>query len=299
MISEFEARLADTLGTRIGSPFTGRVDVAPGEDPGTGVRVVVGVTGAQIIDNDLGSRRLEVVPGDTSPRRAVRMRCTVSLQVRATSAGRADQMKALDAALYALDAADFRSGTVLADGTDRGFVIHELQASALAAPLDPQEETAPPVTLEVIAIGLFWPVGVVGEAGRIIDEIHFRGGVLPIEVTPVAPILIAGGSAAELTIRFDTTALLLEKNSVTSMPFGALAVTLVGPGGKPGKGTITGGAAGATPEIRLLTVENESATVTYTPPPAAAVDELVITFANAAKGLGIEIGRVRLTTRSA
>src|SRR4029079_12170858 len=79
VISDFETRLAATLGTRIAAPFIGRVDVAPGPDPADAVRVILGVVGAQVVDESLGNRN-EVLPGDPVPRRAVRLRCTVALE---------------------------------------------------------------------------------------------------------------------------------------------------------------------------------------------------------------------------
>jgi hypothetical protein len=299
VISDFEARLADALGTRIAEPFKGLVDVAPGEDPGNGVRLAVGVIDAEIVGPDLGSRRGEVVPGDPAPRRVLRMRCTVALEARMKTADRALQLRALDAALYTLDEADFRNGRVLADGTDRGFVIQDLKPVSVAVPLAPQEQNAGPVTLRLTATGLFWPVGVKGVAGRIIDEIRFRGGVVPLDVVPAEPLFVAGGAPVELTIRFDTTALSVKKEGVTKLPFGTLAVTLIGKGAKPGKGTLSGGDAGSVPEIRLITVTDEAATVTYTPPAEATAEELVVAFEDGEKGLGIELGRVPLITRGA
>jgi hypothetical protein len=299
VISEFEARLADALGTRIGAPFAGLVDVAPGQDPGNGVRLAVGVVDAQVVDPDLGSRRGEVVAGDSAPRRTLRLRCTVALEARMKTIDRTLQLRALDAALYALDEADFRNGRVLADGTDRGFVIHELQLASVAMPLAPEAENAGPVALRLTATGLFWPVGVKGKAGRVIDEIRFRGGVLPLEAVPAEPVLVAGGPAVPLTIRFGTAGMVLTKAGVAKLPFGTLAVTLVGEGAKPGKGTLSGGEDGIVPEIRLLSVIDDAATVTYTPPAEAVAEELVVAFDDGEKGLGIELGRVPLITRGA
>lgn len=299
MISDFETRLAEALGTRIAAPFTGRVDVAPGEDPGNGVRLAVGVVEAQMMEPEIGSRRSEVVPGDAAPRRALRLRCTVALQARMKgTVDRALQMRAIDAAIYALDDAEFRSGRALADGTDRGFVIHELQPSSLAVPLDP-DVPGTAVALRLTATGLFWPIGVQGQTGRIIDEIRFRGGVLPLDVLPAEPLLVAGGPAVPLTIRFGVASMRIRKEGVTKLPFGSIAVTLVAAGGKPGKGTLTGGDDGTTPQVRILTVANAEASVSYTPPAEPASEELVVAFEDGEQGLGIELGRVPLTTLGA
>jgi hypothetical protein len=300
VISDFETRLAETLGTRIAAPFTGRVDVAPGPAPDAAVRVILGVVSAQIVDESLGSRP-EVLPGDPVPRRAVRLRCTVAVETNIATPDRAQQMDALQAALYALDDPDFRTGKALADGTDLGFVIHELQPSTIVASLhlDPKDEPPPRIGIKVVATGLFWPVGVKGKAGDLIGEIRLRGGIVPLEIAPSNPRLVAGGPAVELTIRFNTTALSIQENKTEKMPFGSIAVTLAGPGGKPGKGTLGGGVAGAPSTVRIIPVADNAATVIYTPPATPGSEELVVAFDNGEQGLGIEIGRARLATRSA
>jgi hypothetical protein len=298
VISDFETRLAETLGTRIAAPFVGRVDVAPGPDRDADVRVILGVVSAQVVDDSLGSRP-EALPGDPFPRRAVRLRCTVALETSVVTPDRAQQMQALEAALYALDDAEFRTGKVLADGTDLGFVIHELQPSTIIAPLHPDDPDDPRIGVNVVATGLFWPIGVKGEAGKLIGEIRLRGGVVPLEIAPFNPRLVAGGPAVELTIRFNTTAVSIKEGKIEKMPFGSMAVTLVGPGGKPGKGTLSGGVDGVPPTIRIVPVVDNTATVTYTPPVTPATEELVVAFDDAKLGMGIEIGRARLATRSA
>lgn len=296
MISEFESRLAEVLGTRIAAPFQGHVDVAPG---GSDARVVLGVVEAEALEPDLGSgRRAEVLPGSAVPRRAVRLRCTVALEGRADPAGRADELKALDAALYALDARELRDGSALTDSTDRGFLIQEMLPASVIAPLLPGEDA--PMAIRVTATGLFWPVGAAGEAGVEIGEIRFRGGVLSLRIEPAVPLLVAGGAPAELTIRFATAGLAIaDDQAVARLPFGSVAVAAVSAGGKPGKGTLGGGSAGATAGVRILEVQDDAATVTYTPPATPAVDELIVAFDDGENRLGIEIGRVPLRTGSA
>jgi hypothetical protein len=46
-------------------------------------------------------------------------------------------------------------------------------------------------------------------------------------------------------------------------------------------------------------VVDNAATVTYTPPATPATEDLVVAFDNNGKGLGVQIGRARLATRSA
>ncbi|HVE70035.1 MAG TPA: hypothetical protein VNI54_01605 [Thermoanaerobaculia bacterium] len=297
MISDFETRLAETLGTLIGAPFTGRVDVAPGPDPDDDVRLILGVVNAEVVDEGMGSRP-EVLPGDPNPRRAVRLRCNVAIETRVAPADREEQMKALEAALYALDDAEFRTGKALTDGTDRGFVIHELRPATVVAPLAPAAPNDR-VGINVIATGLFWPVGVAGQAGDLIDEIRLRAGIVPMEIVPADPRLVAGGPAVELTIRFDTKAFSIKEGKTEKMPFGSVAVTLVAPEGKPGKGALAGGVEGQPATVRIVPVDDNAATITYTPPATPATEDLVVAFDDAAQGLGVEIGRVRLVTRSA
>ncbi len=298
MISEFETRLAEVLGTRIGGPFTGRVDVAPGPAADAAARIVIGVTAAEALEPDLGSsRRTEVLPGAAVPRRAVRLRCAVSLEARTNPVDRAAQMKALDAALYALDARELRDGSALTDNTDRGFLIDDMRPAQLGAPLAPDGEA--PLALRITATGLFWPVGVAGQAGEVIGEIRFRGGILPLELEPAEPLLVAGGGAVDLTIRFGSATLLVKPPGPNpKLPFGAVAFAVTSAGGKPGKGTLGGGSAGAG-GVRIVTLSNDAATVTYTPPAQPGLDELIVAFDDGENGLGIEIGRVPLRTRNA
>jgi hypothetical protein len=69
----------------------------------------------------------------------------------------------------------------------------------------------------------------------------------------------------------------------------------VGPGGRPGKGTLVGHVGG----VRLVPLTDNQATVTYQPAAEAAADELLIALDNGTNGLGIEIGRFRLSVRGA
>src|SRR4051812_22914649 len=98
MLGEFETRLADVLGQRLPAPFAGAVDRAPGRDI---ARLVVAVTGAEPIADNLLSVRPERVPGDIAPRRVLRLRCAVALATRVAD-DRAARVQAIDAALYLL-----------------------------------------------------------------------------------------------------------------------------------------------------------------------------------------------------
>jgi hypothetical protein len=292
VVAEFEAGLAEALGTRIAPPLRGNVEVAPGNGGAT-LRLVVGVTAADVVEPDLGSTRAQVVPGASAPRRAVRLRCSVAVEVHGGSGDRDQQLEALDAALYALDASEFRDGSALAAPGDRGFLIHQLEPQSFAAPFAPADDER--LVLKAVATGLFWPVGAEGTTGTPIGFIHIRHVVLPFEIVPDGAPLVAGGSPVTLTIRFLTSGMTITKTGTVRLPFATIAVTLLAAGGKPGAGTLSGGNAGL-PGVRILPVDpvtGETA-VTYTPPAKATTEELVLAFDDDEKGLGIEIGRVPL-----
>jgi hypothetical protein len=285
MIADFETRLAATLGGRLGAPFTGRVAVEPG--PGGGPTVLVSVQKADLIEPSLGEAREAVVPGATQPRRVVHARCAVRLQViPSAGAGRVEQIQGLDAVLYALDAADFRSGSALAAPGDPGFLVREMRLSPALGPLVPGDAAAP-LAVYLDVDGLFWPRGLAGEDGRAIAEVRVRGALLPVEILPANPRPIAGGAEVPLTVRVRTPV-------GETLPFGALALALEGPERQAPSGTFTGGGI-----LRMVPLAGGTATIGYTPPAQPAVDTLVVALDNGAAGLGIELGRFTLIVRGA
>ena len=297
MIAEFEQRLANVLGGRLPAPFTGRVAVAPGFSAGNQPRLLIGVRSTEPIAPDLGSQRPEAAPGADDPRRVLRLRCLVGLECFAGgNGGRAQQVQALDAALYALDAPDLRNGSALAASGDPGFLIQEMRLLGSTAPLDPggAEE---PVGLTLAAAGWFWSVGVVGEAGEPIQEVRLRGGLLPISLRPEDPPLVAGGPEIDLTLRFGPLGLLrLADPPLPPQTFGRIGASLIGASGGLGAGTLSGGEAGAA-GIRLYPLTDGQATLTYEPPDEATVDTLVVALDDGEGGLGLELGRVALKVR--
>jgi hypothetical protein len=166
VIAEFEQRLAEVLGGLMPSPFGGRVQVAPGTVDAGEPAVLVGVTHTERLPDELGGNRPAVAPGAAEPRRVVRLRCTVTLEVRAAeNAGREQQVDGLDAALYALDDPGFRRGTPLAGGApDPGFLVHDLAVVEGRTPFG-EDDPPVPAALSLRAEGLFWPPGVAGQAG--------------------------------------------------------------------------------------------------------------------------------------
>ena len=175
---------------------------------------------------------------------------------------------------------------------DPGFFIQSLQIRESSSPISPDADDL--VAVQLSADGWFWPVGVVGEAGVIIDEIRLRGVTLPLEVVPSISRLTAGGAPVDITLRVGSgasgTFALLDR---PALPFGSLAVRLLGPGARPAKGTLAGNVDG----VLLVPLVNEEAVVQYEPPDEAAIDELVITLDNGEDGVGIEIARYTLIVK--
>jgi hypothetical protein len=304
MITEFEERLADLLGARLPAPFGGRVAVSPGPVAGPGPSVLLAARALEVVEPDFGSGRLEVAPGSDDPRRVVRARCTVSVEVRPGSGqGRAQQMLGVDALLFELDAPAVRDGSALATGDpgdDPGFLIERMRVLLGQVPSDPQTEDAGPVALTLQVEGWFWPVGVAGEAG-VEMRIRLRQARLPLQVVPGRPDLVAGGPAVELTVELETTGTMgLDQRGAPPipLPFGSIALSVMGPGGRPGAGTLTGGSDG-NDGVRVVTVADGRASVTYEPPADAATDELLVGLGDGEGGLGLELGRMALRVREA
>jgi hypothetical protein len=288
LLSEFERRLADVLGARLPVPFRGGVDVAPGRDD---AQVVLSVRHVEPLDEHLFGMRPEVVPGAPTHRRVVRLRCDVGLDVRLlTNQSRATQLRALDSVIYELDEPGFRSGARLqpTDNSDPGFLVQRLFLSL----------SDPPQSITLRAEGLFWPPDVPGETGVPIERAQLRVSVQPVILIPARPRLTAGGETAELVVEFGATGTMrVERGGrVTALPFGSVVVAVEDLGGRPGAGTLSGGAAGPAGS-RTLPVTAGRAAFQYTPPAEAVVDHLVVSLDDGEGGIGIELGRFPLEVR--
>ncbi len=298
MISEFEQRLADILGIRLPAPFSGNVEVASGAAV-SGPKILLGVQHAEALEDDLGHQRPEIVPGSNDLRRIMRLKCTVGLEVfPAAGPGRTQSLQGVQAAFYALEAADFKNGKALVQAGDPGFLIQKLKVLQAQTPLHPEAPNSIQSGLTLAAEGWFWPVGEAGITGIPIGEIRVRGVTLAIAITPANPQLIAGGSSVEFTLRLVTSGPLRLGGAtpLPPLPFGVLAVFLRGPGGKPGAGTLSGGAAGVEGS-RLIALGNNEATITYNPPVQKAREELVVALEDGGNGAGLEIGRMALVVK--
>ena len=288
MLSDFETRLADVMGSRLAAPLAGAVDVSPGREAS---RLILGVTSVQRLDDDLLSLRPELVPGDVAPRRVLKLRCTVELDAKLPNGGsRADQMQAIDGALYLLDDGSMRNGSALlpGDNSDPGFLIRSMTVSG----------GIPPLSISVEADGFFWLTGTPGQSGPAIQQALIRSALQPLLLDPQPAALIAGGPATDFTISFGTSGTTtLAADGIQNSAYGSLGISVVDAGGRPGQGTLTGGAAGPG-GTRIYAVTNGSAAFSYTPPAQAATEFLVVTLDDSAGGPGIELGRFRLRTRS-
>jgi hypothetical protein len=268
VLSELEDRLADVLGARLPAPFGGRVRVEPDEPAGPGPSVQLGVARATRVDEEFTSTRRERLPGQTQLQRVVRLRCDIVVDVAAADGQNRDQqMEGLDRLLFLLDDGELRDGTALVEPGDQGFLLEELTVT----------EVVPP-TLTLGACGWFWPVGEAGVDGPEIDQMILRQAVLPIGLRPPPGRFQAGGPPAALELVLGTSGLRLEADQPpAAAPFGVLAVGLVGSGGQPGSGTLTGGSTGPDGR-RIVTATNGTAAVSYQPPPTAATDQLVVSM---------------------
>ena len=288
MLSDFETRLADVMGSRLAAPLTGAVDVNPGRDVS---RIVLGITSVQRLDDDMLSLRPERVPGDVAPRRVLKLRCTVELDAKLPNGGsRLDQMQAVERALYLLEDTSMRDGSALlpGDNSDPGFLIRSMTVSG----------SIPPQSITVDADGFFWPKGTVGESGQAIQSARIRSALMPLLLDPQPAALVAGGSATDFTITFGASGTTtVAADGIQNSAYGSLVVSVVDAGGRPGQGTLAGGADGPGGS-RMCVVSDGSAALRYTPPAQAASEFLVVKLDDNAGGPGIELGRFPLRTRS-
>jgi hypothetical protein len=293
MISDFEQRLADVLGGRLPAPFTGHAQVAPAGAAGVDPAVVVRVESALPLASGMGGEAQQVVPGSATPRRVVRLACTVEITVVAAGgSGRDQQVHGLDAALYVLDAPDFRNGAALSGGApDPGFLIRSMRLRALETPpvLLPSGTREDRAALIFDADGLFWPIGTAGAAGVAIEDVRIRGAITPVALIPSAPRIFAGGDPVDLALRV-REGIRNADGTPTS-----LILRLVGPGGGPGAGSL----AGAVNGLLAVDIVDSEALFTYTPGGTPARLELVVALDNGASGIGLELERFALVVEEA
>jgi len=298
MLTHYESRLADVLGTRLGAPFTGRAFVAPGPDDAQPA-LLVGTRTAEVVAEDFGSKRPEVVPGDDDRRRVVRLRCLVDIEVRpGTGGARPDRLAALDAALYVLDAPDLRDASALTAPGDPGFALSAQRVRAVRVALEDGVDFA---RLEIEADGWFWPPEAPGEDGGPIAETITRLAGLPFTVSPWPVLLRAGAAAQDLEISLDETATRIHEGGIGAAVPARFAVRVLDAGDRPGAGAVIGGDAGPGGS-RAILADGGVLRVTYEPPGTAAVDRLVVSFLRSVPGeppqLGAKLGEFRIEVRA-
>lgn len=296
MLTEFESRLADVLGSRIPAPFGGRVvrrgDPAP---VGSGPVVRLGVDAIEHLEPDIGSVRPESVPGAGDPRRVLRLRVGIGVDVESEAPNDLNQeLLGADAITYQFDDPGMRSAEFLIAPGDQGFVVDSLRF--IAARMRPQEAQS---MLTVEAEGWFWPVGIPGQSGREIAAALVREFRLPVSLQVAEP-LVAGGDPVALELRFGQSGTMrIEANGVSASPFGGIALRLIDAGGAPGAGALDGGTAGPDGQ-RLVALAAGVATVDYLPPDAPATDTLIaLAHTRDDDGedrIGIELARFDLVT---
>jgi len=279
------------LGSRLTGPLAGRVFVTPGPDDHAKTALLVGVRAAEVIAENFGAgRRPEQVPGATDPRRIVRLRCAIRIEVRpGHNDTRAQTVAALDALLYELDSPELRNASALSSPGDPGFVLDgQLPEAVLIPPRAHGDDGLPAVELR--AEGWFWPPNTAGVTGVPITAALVRTATLPIALQPWPLLIRAGDPAIPLTVRVGTAGTSrLTVDAPTVSPFGELAVRVVDSGGRPGAGSLSGGTAGPDGS-RLIAVTDDAATIAYQPPATAGNDQLVVYVARADAGAGPAVG---------
>lgn len=298
MLADYEVRLADVLSSRLGAPFTGRAFVAPGPNDAAPA-LLVGTRTAEVVPEDFGSKRPEVVPGDGDRRRVVRLRCLVGVEVRpGAGADRSERLAALDAALYVLDAPDLRDASALALPGDPGFALSGQRVRI--AQVEPDDEVTL-ARIDLDADGWFWPPDAPGEDGGPIVRAIARIAGLPFSVAPWPVALRVGDPPLRLEVRLDDTAVQILADEVQGAGASAFALRVLDAGDRPGAGTLTGGAAGPAGS-RTVTADDGILRISYAPPAAPATDRLVVTFLRAAPGgaptLGAKLGEFPIEVRT-
>ena len=258
MLSDFETRLANLLGSELPVPFAGRVRRRGTQDPsGNGPVVRLDVTGVTPMEPDFGSVRPEVVPGSNDRRRVLRLSATVGIEVEPQGNDRLQQMAGIESILYEMERPAMRTGAALVEPGDQGFLLDNLVVQPSTFGEAPE--------IDLAAQGWFWPVGEAGEAGEAIRTALLREFRLPVSLD-VAGSLSAGGSAVDLALRFGTTATMgISADSASTAPFGAVALRVRDAGGATRAGAIVGGRPG--PEgTHLIDVGPDGITASYSPP---------------------------------
>jgi len=199
-------------------------------------------------------------------------------------------MQAIDEALYLLEDNSLRDGSALlpGDNSDPGFLIRSMTVTA----------SMPPQSITLDADGFFWPKGTAGQQGPQIQQARIRSALQPLLLDPQPSHLVAGAPATSFTITLEGTGTTgLTAGWIQNSAFGSLVVSVMDAGGRPGQGTLSGGADGPA-GARIYSVTDGSAAVSYRPPAQPATEFLVVKLDDSVGQSGIELGRFLLRTRS-
>lgn len=299
MISDFEARLATVLGAELPAPFGGVVAVGGGSDTAheNQPRLYVGAYRTEVKPQGFGGNRTIAVPEVEDLVRVVAMKVLVNISVlAASSADRVQQLQGIEQVQYLLDHERFQTGAALVDNGDQGFLIERMQVrdAWIDVTNAPLEGRAAGITLE--AEGVFWPIGVAGEAGVAIDEIRLRGLVIDLKQGVTLPDISAGGSPLVLQLHLEGLASQRLGGDGSSLPFSHLALDLRQADGSPGAGSISGDSAGAG-GVQFVVITDSLVSFTYTPPGSPAQDVLLVGFDDGENGLGQVVNRFNLISR--
>lgn len=299
MITEFEARLATVLGSRLPPPLSGTVSVSGNNDSATGsqTRIFLGVFKTEFLPQGFGGNRNRQVPGAEGLRRVMPLRCYININVVLGAAlGRDRLVVAIEQLHYLLDTEDFQTGRALLTSGDQGFLISQMLIANGAIRVTNAPDAGRPVGVTLVAEGIFWPVGVPGETGSPIEEIRLRGITLSIRLNPSKPEFQAGGSVQTLSIQITATSALRIGKKGPPLTFNRIAVDLQQPDGQPGAGLLSGGTAGSG-TLRHFDVIDSVAEVNYSPPATPSQDILLVGFDDGADGLGQVMARFPIIVR--
>ncbi|PCK07956.1 MAG: hypothetical protein COA42_11765 [Alteromonadaceae bacterium] len=296
MISDFETRLATLLGTQLPLPFTGTVaraadnDTAHGSEP----RIYLGAYKIDAEPKGFGGNRSVEAPGVSDRIRVLSATVYVNINVLpANNEDRRQQLQGIEQLRYLLDDESFQTGAALIDTGDQGFRIDRMGVldSVIDVSNAPNSDRPPGITL--VAEGVFWPIGVSGETGVVIDEMRIRGVLVDLQLGSPLPAISAGGSAINIEVRVPKLSAHRLGGDGSSLDFNRIAIDLIQAGGQAGTGSLAGGSAG-TGSVRLIDIVSDTAAFSYTPPAEPITEFLQVGYEDGENGLGKVIKQFRL-----
>jgi len=290
MISDFETRLVSLLGAQLPAPFTGTVERAAGNDTAhdSEPRIYLGAYKIQAEPKGFGGNRRVAVPGVSDRIRVLSATVYVNINVLpANNEDRRQQLQGIEQLRYLLDDESFQTGAALLDAGDQGFRIDRVGVIDSVIEVTNAPDADRPSGMTLMAEGIFWPIGVSGEAGVAIDEMRIRGLLVDLQLGSALPTLSAGDSAIDIQVRVP---------KITILDFDRIAIDLIQADGQAGAGSLAGGRAG-TGTVRLIDIVSDTATFRYTPPAEPVTEFLQVGYDDGDSGLGTVVKQFRLEVR--